>query len=229
MDLLKSYILIFFIYSFLGWVLETTLQSIVNKRFVDRGFLIGPICPIYGVAVILISVLLKRYENDVIATFFLSTILCGAVEYSTSYIMEKIFKARWWDYSDKKYNINGRICLEFLFCFGIGCTLAVFVFNPIIKELISFIPNTFKNLFIIVLLIVFVIDIFLSSKIVSNLKRVSTEIKDNTIEISDRVRKIISSESTFYKRLVNAFPDIKEKVDFKKWPKLSKAFQKKEK
>lgn len=221
------YVLIFFIYSFFGWVLESTLQSIVNKRFVDRGFLIGPICPIYGSAVIVISVLLKKYDHDLVATFFLSTILCGLIEYVTSYFLEKIFKARWWDYSDKKYNINGRVCLEFLICFGVGCTFSVFVSTPFLKEIISFIPNIVETIIVVVILVVLIVDIILSSKIVSNLKRVSTEIKDNTIEISDRVRKIIASESGFYRRLINAFPDIKDIVAFKKWPKLAHMRRKK--
>lgn len=112
MEEIKLYILIFFIYAIAGWIMETTTISIRNKKFVNRGFLVGPICPIYGYGVVLVSVLLKKYQEDMVATFCMSIIICGLLEYFTSFFMEKIFKARWWDYSQKKFNINGRICLE---------------------------------------------------------------------------------------------------------------------
>lgn len=221
-ETLKMYIWTFFIYSFIGWMIETAIQSFVNKKFVDRGFLLGPVCPIYGSAMVLVSILLKKYQNDLVATFFLSIFLCGSIEYMTSYFMEKIFKARWWDYSTEKYNINGRVCLKFLALFGIGSTLGVFLVNPVVRNFVSMIPTFAENIIIVFLLVVFIIDIAISTKIVTNLKMVSNEIKDNTIEISEKVRQIISNESAIYKRLFDAFPDIKEIFDFKKWTKAKR-------
>lgn len=104
-DEVKIYVLVFFIYAFAGWIMETTSISIRNKKFVNRGFLIGPVCPIYGYGVVLVSLLLQKYQNDIIVTFFMSIIICGFLEYFTSYFMEIIFKARWWDYSQRKFNI----------------------------------------------------------------------------------------------------------------------------
>ena len=98
-DEVKIYVLVFFIYAFAGWIMETISISIRNKKFVNRGFLIGPVCPIYGYGVVLVSLLLQKYQNDIIVTFFMSIIICGFLEYFTSYFMEIIFKARWWDYS----------------------------------------------------------------------------------------------------------------------------------
>lgn len=216
-DTIKVYILIFFAYSFIGWVIETILQSSENKKFVNRGFLLGPVCPIHGFAVLAISFLLKKYEDDLLVTFFLSIIICGLIEYTTSYFMEKIFKARWWDYTQMKFNINGRVCLEYLLCFGIGCTLAVFVINPFFKDVISFIPSLAQTIIVSVLSIIFIVDIIVSLKVVANLKLVSTEIKDNTVEISEKVKKIVSDNSIVYTRLINAFPNIKDIIDFKKW------------
>ena len=106
--------------SFAGWIMETISISIRNKKFVNRGFLIGPVCPIYGYGVVLVSLLLQKYQNDIIVTFFMSIIICGFLEYFTSYFMEIIFKARWWDYSQRKFNINGRVCLENLVLFGLA-------------------------------------------------------------------------------------------------------------
>ena len=103
---IEMYIMLFFIYSLAGWLIEMIPATIREKKFVDRGFLVGPYCPIYGCGVILITLLLQKYADDVVVSFFLSVIICGTLEYLTSYFMEKIFKARWWDYSNNKFNIN---------------------------------------------------------------------------------------------------------------------------
>lgn len=216
-EIVKMYILIFFIYSVAGWIMETVSISIMNKEFVNRGFLVGPVCPIYGYGVVFISILLGKYQNDIAIIFFMSIIICGILEYFTSYFMEKIFKARWWDYSNKKFNINGRICLENLILFGIASCIILYLVNPVLIEKINLIPENVKNVLISMLLIVYVIDNIISFKIVFNLKRVSMEVKDNTKEISEKVKNIIYQKSVLYRRLVNAFPNIKEKVDFKKW------------
>ena len=143
--------------------------------------------------------------------------ICGLLEYFTSFFMEKIFHARWWDYSKKKFNINGRICLENLVLFGIASCFIIYITNPFIIRKIQLIPYNVQNVIISILIIIHIIDNIISYKIILNLKQVSNEIKDNTIEISEKVRKIISNKSIFHRRLVNAFPSIKEKVQFKKW------------
>jgi uncharacterized membrane protein len=191
--------------------------SIQNKKFVNRGFLVGPICPIYGYGVVLISILLKKYQDDIVITFFMSIIICGLLEYFTSFFMEKMFKARWWDYSKKKFNINGRICLENLVLFGIASVIIVYITNPFIIEKIKLIPIIVQNVIVGSLLAIHLVDNVISYNIILNLKQVSNEVKDNTIEISEKVRKIIHSKSIFHRRLVDAFPDIKEKVEYKKW------------
>lgn len=114
---IKIYFLLFFIYSVMGWILEITCKFIEYKKFANRGFLIGPYCPIYGFGALFITLFLGRYSNDIIALFVMTILICGVLEYFTSYIMEKIFKLRWWDYSRRKYNINGRICLDTLIPF----------------------------------------------------------------------------------------------------------------
>ena len=214
---IKIYILIFFIYAIAGWIMETVSISIRNKKFVNRGFLIGPVCPIYGYGVVLVSILLKKYQDDIIATFCMSIIICGLLEYFTSYFMEKIFNARWWDYSQKKFNINGRICLENLVLFGIASCFIIYITNPFIVSKIELIPSNMQTTIIVMLLLIHIVDNIVSYKIILNLKQVSNEIKDNTLEISEKVRHIIHSKSIFHRRLVNAFPNIKEKVDFRKW------------
>lgn len=179
--------------------------------------LLGPICPIYGYGALLVSILLKKYQNDIIITFLMSIIICGLLEYFTSYFMELFFHARWWDYSNRKLNINGRVCLDNLVLFGIASLIIIYVVNPFIIQKINLIPSNMQSVLITLLIIIHIIDNIVSFKIIINLKQVSNEIKDNTIEISEKVRKIIHSKSFLHRRLVNAFPNIKEKVGLKQW------------
>ena len=222
---IEMYIVLFFIYSLAGWLIEMIPATIREKKFVDRGFLVGPYCPIYGCGVILITLLLQKYADDVVVTFFLSVIICGTLEYLTSYIMEKIFKARWWDYSNNKFNINGRICLETLVPFGIGGVLVLFVFNPFLEKIINLIPDLALNIVTGVLCVLFLIDCIVSFKIILNLKEMTKELKDNTAEISDKVKRIILNKLGPYKRLVNAFPRVKENVKFSKWDDIKKKIE----
>ena len=115
---IKILFLLFLTYSFLGWVMEMIVTVIEDKEIVNRGFLVGPYCPIYGVCSIAMILLLNKVTNPVLL-FVLSIIICSVGEYLTSYILEKIFNARWWDYSNMKFNLNGRICLRNCFFFGL--------------------------------------------------------------------------------------------------------------
>ena len=122
--------LLFLMYSFTGWAIEVIGKLIEKGKFVNRGFLVGPYCPIYGVGCLSMILLLNRYINDPFTLFIMSILLFSFLEYFTSYFMEKIFKIRWWDYSRRKFNINGRICLETMIPFGLGGMLIMYIVNP---------------------------------------------------------------------------------------------------
>jgi len=222
---IEKYVLIFFIYSFAGWLMESVSDTFKKGKFVNRGFLIGPYCPIYGAGVLLITILLGKYNNDMWIVFFMSVLICGILEYLTSYVMEKIFKARWWDYSNNKFNINGRICLETLIPFGIAGTCIIYVVNPFLFKYIAMIPDIAKHIFTVLFLIGYISDMIISFKIILNLKEMSKEFKDNTIEISDKVKKIIKRKYVLYRRLVRAFPKIKENVLYSKWDEIKKKIE----
>ena len=143
---IRVYFLLFMIYAILGWCMEVTCKLIQYKRFINRGFLIGPYCPIYGYGAILITFLLKKYTNDPIALFFMAIIICGTLEYLTSYFMEKIFKARWWDYSQKKFNINGRVCLNTIIPFGLLGLFIMYVSNPFFISKIEMLPQMWLSI-----------------------------------------------------------------------------------
>ena len=185
---IEIYILLFFTYSFLGWVMESIGGILKVKKFVNRGFLIGPYCPVYGTGVVLISILLKNYTEDIFALFILSTVICGLLEYTTSYIMEKLFNARWWDYTNRKFNINGRICLETLIPFGIAGTTIICLINPFFINIYLKIPDLARDIITIILSFLFVIDIILSFKIIISFKGETYKEKDNTEEIGNKVK-----------------------------------------
>lgn len=129
--------LYFITYSVVGWIYETILCSVREKRFINRGFLNGPYCPIYGCGAMLDIFLLKPFAGNIVALFFLSMVVCSALEYATSYILEKLFKSRWWDYSNNKFNLNGRICLLGAVVFGAMSVLLVKLLHPVVVDFFS--------------------------------------------------------------------------------------------
>lgn len=224
--MIEQLLALYYIYSVAGWIMETVSVSIQKRKFVDRGFLIGPYCPIYGTGVVAITVLLKKYSDDVVATFFMSIIICGILEYMTSYFMEKIFKARWWDYTNRKFNINGRVCLQNLVIFGILGTFIVFVANPFLIKYINMIPITTLHIILGIFSFIFLLDTIVSYKLIFELKDISRELKDNTIEISEKVKKRIRSwKIGLYRRFVRAFPRIKDYVRYNRWEEIKKKIE----
>ena len=206
--------LLFSIYSFLGWLMEVVNTLRVEKKFVNRGFLVGPFCPIYGFGVLLMTMLLEKYQDDLVATFIFAILICGILEYFTSYFLEKIFHARWWDYSNRKFNINGRICLENLFVFGILGCLIMYKLNPFLITLLNKIPNICLTLISILMFICFTVDALISGKIIYKLKEATNNFKkDNTEEISIKVKKILSTRLVFQERLLSAFPNLKKSIN----------------
>ena len=188
LEKIEIYIILFFTYSFAGWFMESFGGIFKEKKLINRGFLIGPYCPVYGVGVIAITILLSKYTNDLPVLFVLCILICGVLEYSTSYIMEKQFHARWWDYRNKKFNINGRICLETLLPFGIVGTLIIYYANPFFEKIYMSIPANLLNIITAVLSILFIIDTIVSFIIISSFKGEIFASKDNTEEISNKVK-----------------------------------------
>ena len=204
--------LLFIIYSFLGWVVEV-LDSFYNlKKFVNRGFLIGPYCPIYGVGLLIIIHFLKNYTDSYLVVFVMSMFICMILEYFTSYIMEKLFNARWWDYSDKKFNINGRICLETTIPFGLGGMAIMYIVNPLLEKVLKVLSNKVLIIISIILFIIFLVDLIISLIVILRVKDISIKkIKDNTEEINKRVINYLIKKSALNKRLIMSFPRLRLK------------------
>lgn len=217
------YFMLFLIYSVIGYLCEITSVSLINKKIVlSRGYLIGPIIPIFGFGGLIITIFLEKYSASPFITFIVGMFDCCLLEYLTSYFMEKIYGLRWWDYSDKRFNINGRICLETGVLFGIGSILIINFLNPLIFSLLNKIPNNLLIIIGIILLILVVFDFIISTKIIIELKIDTNKYlnRDATKELKEQI--FTSIKSFFYKRVVKAFPHmnnderIKEVINYLK-------------
>lgn len=206
------YFMLFLFYSFIGWLIEVINELITEKRYVNRGFLIGPYCPIYGYGALLMITLLTRYLNDPIVLFIMAVVICSLLEYFTSFAMEKIFKARWWDYTNRKFNINGRICLETMIPFGIGGLFIMYFVNPFITKILFLMPNVVIKVISCILFIIFLVDNLISFNIILGFRNITKkQEKDNTAEITMKVKEILSTRSKLGKRLIKSFPNLKIK------------------
>lgn len=202
----------FFIYCFIGWIIETIFVSIKQKRLANRGFLIGPYCPIYGLSAILMITILKNYKDDTVILFIVGLFIASLLEYITSLILEKLFKVRWWDYSKNILNIDGRVCLLNSIMFGLLCIFLLRFLNPHIEQFIYDIPTELRKITSIFCLVIFTIDTFLSYILVYIIeKKAFLKIdskKDYTEEISKLVKSSLLIESRTFRRLLNAFPNL---------------------
>lgn len=135
-------ILYFFVYGFLGWCTEVIFAAFKQHRFVNRGFLNGPICPIYGVGVTLVIACLEAFQSNLLLLYISSVILVTVLEGVTGWAMDKLFHNKWWDYSKLPFNIGGYVCLLFSLIWGVACVFIVYFVHPLIHQVLSRIPHT---------------------------------------------------------------------------------------
>lgn len=161
-----TYILYFFIFSFLGWILETTYCFLISGHFVNRGFLYGPLCPIYGCGAIILIIFLSKYKNNSLKLFTYSAIVFSAFEYYVSYLLEVLFKEHWWDYSTDFLNLNGRISLFYSFAWGIIAIIVIGHIYPFIEKKFNIFLSKFNKktitIFSNILVLLFVSDTIIS-------------------------------------------------------------------
>lgn len=139
--MLYCFLWIFFIYAFLGWCTEVSYAALVTGTFVNRGFLNGPVCPVYGFGVIIVLGYLTPLSDNLPALFIGSVLLTSILEWFTGFVLEKLFHQRWWDYSDEPFNLSGYICLRFSIAWGLACVFVVKLFHPTILTLIGLCPR----------------------------------------------------------------------------------------
>ena len=218
MEILKIYLL-FWIFAILGWIMEVIVCSISDGKFANRGFLIGPYCPIYGFGGV-IMLFLKDITHNPFLCFILCMISCSILEYFTSFLMELLFKVRWWDYSNDKFNINGRICLRNALAFG---ALGLILLRYVLPIFDNFLDNLNNNIIYIASIIVFIIttiDLIISYKAMNKIKNIINKNinKFKNIDATNTIKKIIKNNlniSYLEKRIINVY-DIVNKFNKKR-------------
>lgn len=149
----------FLIYAFLGWCMESTIYTYKEKRFVNRGFLNGPLCPVYGIGMVIIIFFLQPYQDNLIILFTLGMVLASALEYITGFMLETLFHARWWDYTKKKFNLQGYICLQNCLAWGVLCVVMINFIQPMIHQFVVSIPSRLFLTLTSITMVILVIDI----------------------------------------------------------------------
>lgn len=210
--LLCRLVILFFIFSVVGWMIEVVLKYIQYRRFINRGFMIGPYCPIYGCGVVAITVLVGGAvggNGSIGDIFLLGFAICGALEYFASWYMEKLFHARWWDYSTKPMNLNGRIWIGNLLLFGIASVAVVRLIAPVYFRLIERLPFRWLYIFTACILFVMMSD-FVASHILMNTVRCEIDAQegDSTEEISKRIHALLKNRNMLLRRIHEAYPEL---------------------
>ncbi|WMJ23090.1 putative ABC transporter permease [Paludicola sp. MB14-C6] len=228
------------IYSFLGWCCETVYCSFGTGHFVNRGFLNGPFCPVYGFGALLTLFGLQYFRNSVVLVFLGGVLLTSCLEYATSFAMEKLFHTKWWDYSNKRFNINGRVCLLNSTLFGMLCIFLKFELHPFVQKMVRSFPTDFKLGFLTALLLYFVVDFTITIYSVLGLNKrlksifdIKTELvkkyevinmklqldqitqllkdKNITDDLTIKLSEKIKSSNVWERRIVKAFPNSSNK------------------
>lgn len=196
-------VLMFFMFSIFGWCWEVSLHLIQHGVFVNRGTMYGPWLPIYGTGGMLVLLLLKRFRKNPPLTFLLTMVVCGTVEYLTSYFLEVLNGQRWWDYSGYFLNINGRICLEGLLVFAIGGTIFIYLLAPLNDQYLNKIPIKIRTVIAVVLIAAFGVDATYSHFVPNSGKGITDygSILDYKIGGSGSAHSIVTASSAHIPRL----------------------------
>lgn len=162
---------IYFIYAFLGWCTEVSYAATKTGKFVNRGFLNGPWCPIYGFGVVIVLSFLEPLKDNLLLLFLGSVVLTSALEWLTGFVLEKLFAQRWWDYSNEPFNLSGYICLRFSLAWGFACLFVVKLLHPTVLLLIRLIPHPVGLILLGILGVVMAIDLAATVSTIAKLNR----------------------------------------------------------
>ena len=228
-DLLYYY----FIYAFMGWCIESVYSSWVDARLVNRGFLNGPVCPIYGFGALILIIVLRPVMDNILLLFIGAVILTSVLEYLTSLALEKAFGHRWWDYSSRSFNIQGRICLVFSLYWGIASILLLIILHPQVTDWVDRIPAYCGTIGLFIMIAYFLGDFILTISSVIELnalivqmhniglevKETLEHIKETSLEgLEDTADELKGTYETLYlkiaskhQRLLKAFPNLRSK------------------
>lgn len=230
---------IFIIYAFIGWCTEVGYAALNTGKFVNRGFLNGPYCPIYGCGVVIVVAVLTPLKENLIILFIGSFLLTSVLEFITGFLLEKVFHNKWWDYSNLPFNIKGYVCLKFSIYWGLACTFIMDIMHPIIYKFITIIPRILGIVLISVFMGVFVVDVIITVATILKFNQrlkamddIAKRIHNISDEIGERVYEnvtIVDSKQKEYKlALEENLMEISSEVTYRK-DQLAEEWEKKQK
>ena len=215
MDLQKIIYLLafFFIYSFFGWLLESITKTIAQKKLVNSGFLFGPFCPIYGIGAIGMILILESFQGHYILTFIISLIVFSIWEYFVGWLLEKVFHAKYWDYSYYKFQIKGRVCLVNSLTWGFLGVAFTELIHPVASYLIFKLPESIVNFSVLILIIYVIIDSVISSVKIKNINLSINKLGEITNTIKEKIDELknLPEKAKKSDRLKTAIEELKEK------------------
>ena len=176
---------IFFIYSFLGWCLEVCFFALNTGKFVNRGFLNGPVCPIYGFGVVIVVLCLTPLMENTLLLFLGSVLLTSLLELGVGFALEKLFHQRWWDYTNEPFNLGGYICLRFSLAWGLACLLVMEIIHPSVLWLILHIPHTLGLVLLACFVSVMAVDLTATVRTIARINRSLGQIDELAGRIND--------------------------------------------
>ena len=217
---------IFIIYAFIGWCTEVSYAALDRGIFVNRGFLNGPYCPIYGCGVVIVVAALTPLKDNLLILFAGSFLLTSILEYITGFILEKVFHNKWWDYSNKPFNLHGYVCLKFSIYWGLACTFIMDVIHPIIYKGITMIPHILGVVLLCIIMSAFAVDcgvtvttilkfnkrLKVMDEMAAKIHKLSDEIGENIYEnVTTAVEKSEEFQET-HEELLTKISDTKENL-----------------
>lgn len=189
---------IFVIYAFLGWCAEVIFSTIQTRKFINRGFLNGPYCPVYGFGIIIVLFLLTPIKDNLFLFFLASILLTTLLEFFTGYILERNFNRKWWDYKNEKFNIRGYVCVRSSIVWGLASVFVFYVFQPTVDNFIKFLPKNIELTLAVFLAIALIVDTVVTLISLSKVKkkvRIMEETGERIKLLSDAIGKNLSDNT----------------------------------
>lgn len=182
------------IYSFFGWCLESVYKTILERKFVNSGFLYGPFCPIYGFGAVIMILILSKMNQNIFFMFLVCMVLLTIWEYIVGVLLEKIFKIKYWDYSDLRFNLSGRICLKNSIYWGILGVIFTFIIHPIIQNIIDMIPISILFHMNVIAYIILLTDVIITVNRILFIDQKIQQIYEIGDKIKDKINELKQSE-----------------------------------
>lgn len=202
---------LYFIYSFLGWCAEVIFCALARKKFINRGFVTGPLCPIYGAGAVVFTIFLPELTESPLFLFLGSMILASYIEYFTGAILEKIFRKRWWNYSNHRFHLNGYICLKYTLVWGLFGLFVMYAGNRLLLWLVSLIPHTAGVILLIIMCVILACDALGSTLAVTGLHIKQKQLQDINVQVK-KISFLLENAITLriQKRMQKAFSGLNE-------------------